>query len=148
MQNYQQNYNFNNNYLQSKGTINSYDNEEKAKKFIIIWLICLVTGYALPVISGLYYSFFAALFNVSVERYTLFSEIIIGGFNLIIFGTKFAQHVIAIVAKIKYPKSKNINTIFIIDMVILVFSVLMLIIGVIALGIFCGTCINEVDECG
>ncbi|MBQ8076893.1 MAG: hypothetical protein IJ235_00750 [Eubacterium sp.] len=135
---------------------NKTELQEKEKKRVnigfAVWLICAIISFAVP--------FAVAIITTILEGFNPFVVIavvdimldfmdIAGYFVLpLLVLASIVQHVIAIVNRIKYPLNEKADTMFRADMIILAISVALIVIGIVSVGIFCNSCLNEMEECG
>ena len=149
MKEYEQDYYFENNNDTSK----LQSNEKKTvSRCFTVWLVCAIISFAIPIVAALI-SFIVLGFN-PLAVFGAYIEIkdtlgIVGYFSPLIIATiSIVQHVLAIVNRIKYPLNEKADTMFRADMIILAISVALIVIGIVSVGIFCNSCLNEMEECG
>lgn len=154
MNDYQQDYNFSIHQLNEKecgDTLSTID-ENAINKITVCWALCAIIFYAYPIVcSAVYYvssEFFTFTFidviDVYLEYVYNFDSWLYAVIALIRGALFIAMQALAIVGRIKYPKSQKINTVFKIDMAMLVIVVIFAVIIFIQIAAFCAMC----EDCG
>ena len=129
MQDYNQNYNYNYQYPHPSKQYNSglkhsqsLQQNNKAKKIVKTWIACFTLSIAAPLLKTISLAFLAVLGGLSTDGSSANRANFSVVFYVLIGISSFVAHILAIVAKIKFPNHNSVKTIFIIDIIVLFLS--------------------------
>lgn len=99
--------------------------EDKAvKSLTIAWIVCVASVFVFWHITPLIVDLLEASDALAEVLFFILGVVVV------------AQHILAIVGKIKYPQNKRMNNIFIGDMILLA-ALLIIVLVLVALGLIC-----------
>jgi len=116
------------------------------------WIVLICAPFILSILTYLLLIVVMAFSDGEASTVTssAFSGIIAGLSNIVgvlSSGCSIAALVIAIVAKVKFPKSKKINVIFWIQIAFTVIQILATIFICVIMAVACGSCLNDLQGC-